>query len=338
MGLAQLVESPVAAAASFEHAVRIFPGQESAPRLKLAETWLGLGRLDEAEALYRSVRNREPNSAPAALGLGKVANAREQLLEASGFLSSALTDPSTRKAAHRLLLTVNQRLGRSNELDRITQTLAELPNDEAFPDPFRAEVEQMKTGEEAWINLADEWIKAGKAADAARLLEQTLQRFPRSDRAMFFLGRARLRLGDAAGAEAILSRAVELAPDSIEAQLQLGVTRLNRGRPKDAQACFRAAIKSKPNLGVAWLNLGLSLGGESERAECVEAFREAIRLRPNLTEAYLGLALVLRADGQKQAAAAELRRALELEPPEPLRRKLLNQLALVESPVPNLSK
>ena len=60
------------------------------------------------------------------------------------------------------------------------------------------------------------------------------------------------------------------------------------------------------------------------------AFREAIRLTPNLVEAYLGLAVVLRAEGQNQAAADQLRRALSLQPEEPLRRKLLDQLKLVE--------
>jgi tetratricopeptide (TPR) repeat protein len=150
---------------------------------------------------------------------------------------------------------------------------------------------------------------------------------------MVFLGRARGRLGDAAGAEAILMRAVALAPASVEAQMQLGVTRLSRGRAKEAQPCFRAAIQAKPNLGAAWFNLGLSLGGAiNDRAESMAAFREAIRLKPDLIEAYLGLAVVLRADGQNQAAASELRRALSLQPEEPLRRKLLAQLELLERP------
>ncbi len=332
LGLAQLVDNPTAAVTNLQRAVRLLPEHESAPRLKLAETLLGLGRLEEAEVLYRHVREREPNSAATALGLGKVANARDQLSEAADFLTAATANTSTRKAAHRLLLNVNQRLGRSNEVKRIARALTDLASDEALPDPFLSEVEQLKTGEEASINRADQWIKDGQVAQAARLLEQTIQTYPHSDRAMFFLGRARLRLGDAAGAETILLRAAELAPDSVEAQLQLGVTLLSRGRPKEAQLCFRAAIKAKPNLGEAWFNLALSLGAENERAECVKAFREAIRLRPNLIEAYLGLAVVLRADGQRRAAAEELRRALELEPAEPLRRKLLSQLELVEPP------
>jgi len=331
LGLAQLPDYPAAAVTNFDRAVRLFPESESAPRLRLADTLLSLGRIEEAEAHYQRVRQREPNSAGAALGLGKVAQARDHTMEAVNFLAGAVQDPSTRRAAYRLLLNLNQRLGRTNEADQSARALAELPNDKPA-DPFLSEIEQLKTGEQAWIDLADEWIKAGRAADAARLLEKTVQAYPKSDHAMFFLGRARLRLGDAAGAEAILARSVELAPGSVEAQMQLGVVRLSRGHAQQARPCFRAAIQAKPNLAEAWYNLGLTLGGEANRAESMAAFREAIRLKPNLVEAYLALAVALRLDGQKPAAANELRRALDLQPEEALRQKVLDQLKLVEQP------
>ena len=333
LGLAQLVDNPMAAAISLDRAVGLFSDREFGPRLRLADTLLNLGRWEEAEAQYRHIWQRDSNSVGAGLGLGKVAIARDRFVEATNFLSGALHDPSTRKAAHRLLLNVHQRLGHALEAGQLARTLAELPHDKPSPDRLLAELQGLKTGEAAWIELADEWIKIGRVAEAAQLLEKTLQTYPNSDRAMFFLGRARLRVGDTTGAEAILTRAAALAPANIEAQMQLGVTRLRRGRAKEAQPCFRAAIQAKPNLGEAWFNLGLSLGGEiSNRAESRAAFREAIRLKPNLLEAYLGLAVILRADGQNQAASHELRRALSLQPEEPLRRKLLDQLKLTEPP------
>lgn len=332
LGHAQLLDNPLAAATNFDRAVRLFPKNESAPRLRLADTLLILGRVDEAEQHFRQVRQREPQSAPAALGLGKVANSRNRLSEAADVLNAALRDPSTRKAAHRLLVNIYQRLGRTNQAEQLARTLAGLPNDTPS-DPILAEIEQLKTGEQAWTDLADEWLKTGRVAEAARLLEKTVQTYPNSDHAMFFLGRARFRLGDARGAEQMLMRAVTLAPASIEAQMQLGVVHLNLGRAKEAEFCFRAAIQAKPNLAEAWFNLGLSLGADAKkRAESIAAFRETIRLKPNLSEAYAGLAVVLRAQGQKQAAAFELRRALALQPEEPLRRKLLDQLQLVEQP------
>jgi tetratricopeptide (TPR) repeat protein len=333
LGLAQLLDSPMAAVTNLDRAVQLFPDRESAPRLKLADTLLSLGRVDEAELHYQQVRQHESNSAPAALGLGKVANARDHSSDAANLLAAATQSPFTRRAAHRLLLNVNQRLGRTNEAEQVANILAGLPNDLPLPDPFFAQVEQLKTGEQVWMDQADDWMKGGRVADAARVLEKTIETYPKSDRAMFLLGRARLRLGDPAGAEAILMRAIALAPGSVEAQLQLGVTRLSQGRSKAAQPCFRAAIQAKPNLGEAWYNLGLSLGNDvTSRAESIAAFREAIRLKPNLIEAYLGLAIVLRMDGQNRAAADEMRRALDLQPAEPLRQKLLDQLKLTGQP------
>lgn len=331
LGLARLVDNPLAAATNFDRAVRLFPKEQTAPRLRLANTLLSLGRLDEAESHFQHVRRLHPDSAQAALGLGKIANARDRLTEAIEFLAAATRDPSTRKAAHRLLLSVNQRLGRTDEAARLARTLAGLPNDQPPPDPFFAEIEQLQTGEEAWTNRADDLLKAGRVTEAARLLELTLQNYPKSVRAMFFLGRARLRLNNPAGAEAILMRAVELAPESIEAQIQLGITRLSRGRPRAAQPCFRAAIRAKPNLAEAWFNLALSLQAEEERPECIAAFREAIRLKPNLIEAYLGLAVALRASGQPAAAEQELQRALHLDPSEAQRQKLLEELQRVRT-------
>jgi len=331
LGLAQLIDQPDAAPANLERAVRLFPEHEAVPRLKLADALLNLGKLDEAEPHYRHVWQRDTNSAPAALGLGRIANARERASEAMPLLSTATRDASTRKAAHRLLVSLNQRLGRTNDAERLARVLAELPNDVPVQDPIFAEVEKLTTGEKAWIDAGDDLIKKGRYAEAVRLLRKTVETYPKSDRAMFFLGRARLRLGDLPGAEEILARAVALAPESVEAQMQLGIVRLNRGRTRDAEPCFRAAIQAKPNLPEGWFNLGLSLGGDANRrTECIAAFREAIRLKPNLIEAYLGLAVALRADGQNEAAVAELQRALALQPDEPLRRKLNEQLALAQ--------
>ena len=332
LGVAQTVDNPMAAATNLDRAVRLFPATEFAPRLRLADTLINLGRLDEAEAHYRRVWERDPNSPLAGLGLGKVASAQDRAEQAWDFLMVAKDNPSTRKAAHRLMLNVSQKLGRTNEAAQLERTLSQLPNDTSAPDTFLAEVDQLQTGEKAWIDLADEWIKTGRVPEAARLLEKTAKTYPKSDRALFFLGRALLRLGDIAGAETVLSRSVQLAPGSVEAQMQLGVVRLSRGRAQQAQPCFRAAIQAKPNLGEAWFNLGLTLGGEANRTESMAAFREAIRLKPDLMEAYLGLAVVLRSSGQNAEAVHELQRALDLQPPEPLRRKLLDQLKLAGQP------
>jgi hypothetical protein len=59
LGLAQLVDNPMAAVTNLDRAVRLFPEAETAPRLRLADTLLSLGRLDEAERHYRRVWQRE---------------------------------------------------------------------------------------------------------------------------------------------------------------------------------------------------------------------------------------------------------------------------------------
>ena len=325
LGLAELADHPAAAAMHFDRAVRMFPKEQVLPQLRLADTLLALGRLAEAEAQYRAVIQRDPKSARAQLGLGKIANARGLGPQAAGFLTLAARDPSTRKAAHRLLINVYQRLGRTNEAEQVGRVLPGLPPDPPFPDRFLEEVQQAKVGEAAWLDRGEESIKAGRLAEAAALLEKTVQAYPHSDRALFLLGRARFRLGDPVGAEALLRRATQLAPASVEAHVQLGVLQLAQGHAQEAQRSFRAAIQAKPNLAEAWFNLGLSLGNDN-RAESVNAFREAIRLKPSFAEAYLALGVVLRAQGRTQEASDVWHQALKIQPEEPLRQKLLEQL------------
>jgi Flp pilus assembly protein TadD len=335
LGIAQLPGAPLSAVSNLQRAVRLqssaspaAPPEDSAPRLRLAAALLELGRVDEAETQFRHVRERRPGSAPAALGLGKIADAEDRSLEAAAYLEQAVQDPTTRKAAHRLLASIYERLGRTNEARRLAAVLARLPNDAALADPLIADLERLKVGEHAAIDQADEWIKSGRAAEAAQFLEKTLETYPNSDRALFFLGRAYLRLGETARAESVLQRAIQLEPRKLEAHVQLGIVHLSRGRNAEAQQSFRTAIELKPNLAEAWYNLGLSIGG-LDRGESAAAFREAIRLKPSLIEAYLGLAVVLRADRQIEAAADVLQRALALHPDDPLRQRVLDQLKLV---------
>jgi tetratricopeptide (TPR) repeat protein len=329
LGMAELADHPVSGASNLLRAVALFPSDAIVPRLRLADALIPAGDLDGAEREFRRAQQVQPSSGSAALGLAKIANSRGQASEALQFLTVAQKDPATRKAAHRLLVSVNQRLGRPEAAEQLNRAMADLPNDLPLDDPYLAEVEALEVGEKAWVDLADKLIQAGETQQAIQLLQKTLAHYPNSSRAMFFLGRAQLRLGDLAGAEAMLSRSVALAPASVEAQMQLGVVRLRQGRAWEATSCFRAAIAAKPNLAEGWFNLGLSLGtGPAERAEAIQAFREAIRIKPNLFDAYLALAVALRVDGKLSEAASHLTRALELGPEPALRKRLQEQLEL----------
>lgn len=331
-GLARGVEDPAGALEHFWRAVRLLPSPDTstpgaweAVRLRLAETLLPLGRLAEANTLYREVLVHRPGSGPASLGLAKIATTEGRLVEAIPLLESAALDPSTRKSARRLLLALYQRLDRDADVERLAREMPDLPDDAPRHDPYVAQVDGLKTGENTWIDRADECLKTGRFAEAAELLEKTASAYPRSDRALFLLGRARHRLGDHAGAEAVLKQAIARSPEKLEAHLQLGVVYLARGRATEARDAFRTAIRVKPNLPEAWYNLGLSLGGEN-REQSMAAFREAIRLRPSLIEAYLGLALVLRAEGRAAEASATLNQALALQPLDHQRQRIIDEL------------
>ena len=232
LGLAQLVDNPMAAATNLDRAVRLFPQSQFAPRLKLADTLLSLGRLEEAEAHYRYVWQREPNSARAGLGLGKVANARDRLLEAANFLAVATQDPSTRKAAHRLLLNVNQRLGRTNQAEQLAHIL-----------PICRMTSRCRTRSSPRSSSSKLERPRGLTSEMSGLRPDAWPRPPGSWNRLCRLIRTRIApwfsSGGHAGGSAMPPAPrpfwcgrLHWRPTSVEAQMQLGVTRLSRGRPK----------------------------------------------------------------------------------------------------------
>ena len=110
-------------------------------------------RLEEAEAHYRRIWQFDTNCAPAALGLGKIASARDRSAEAAEFLGKATTDSSTRKAAHRHIGAGNNE-GRLVLGDGVENGFAgTLDGDAARPGRRRAHVADQPPGPRALRHL-----------------------------------------------------------------------------------------------------------------------------------------------------------------------------------------
>src|SRR5207249_2919935 len=130
----------------------------------------------------------------------------------------------TRKASHLLLAEIYQRRGDKTAADRESRRAADLPDDEAWPDPFDEEVKQLRTGRQVFLARADRFIRQGRVADAIALLERTVHDYPDSGEASLLLGKAYLAKNDPR-AEQALRTATRLAPDLVEAPFYLGGVR-----------------------------------------------------------------------------------------------------------------
>ncbi len=274
-------------------AVELCGDEPSAPRLRLAEWLLSRDQAARAEELFRQVIKADPANPRALLGLARVAYQRKDYRGSLALLESCGASPFGRKATHTLASEVFHRLNEPGAADREARLAAALPRDPRWPDPFLDEVIQLRVGEAAQVQLANEWLRQQRYPDAAALLRQVVQSYPGSARARILLGQALLRQGDFAGAREALAGALRVNAASAEALVYLGICRANLGDRPGAVRSFRRAIRLEPGYAFAYYNLGSCLKEQGDRAGAVRAWRDALRCRVNYVDAHVALGELL---------------------------------------------
>lgn len=308
---------PDEAAAKLRRAVELAGDAKDAPdapRLRLAELLLDLGRVDEAEAQYRAVLRRDPRNPRAELGTARVAAARGDLHGCLSALRRPARDGRTRRESLVLTAQVQQRRGEAEAARRTLRDAAAAPNPAPWPDPWQEEVTAARVGRQASIDRANALLAQNRAADAAQLLRQAVKDHPDSDLAWLLLGRALLGAGDAAGAEAAFRESARLAPEAAGPQYHLGIVLLAGKQYPAAAAALERAVTAQPDFAPAHVNLGRCRLLIGDRGGAVAALRTALRHDPNAADAHEMLGTVLAAEGKRAEAIEHLRSAVELNP------------------------
>lgn len=164
--LARDRDDRAAALAFFQAACAAHP-KKTRPKLEAAAALRRLSRLDEAEALYRSVLENRPGDAKALAGLGRVAQARGNVRSAlAAYQAAVASDPQSEDLKIKLASQL-RKLSRVTEARRIYEDiLARKPDHDvvrarlqALPTPRRSGLPPM---EASWLKrpsfvLADEW-------------------------------------------------------------------------------------------------------------------------------------------------------------------------------------
>src|SRR5207253_1186304 len=130
---------------------------------------LSQDRLEAAEQQFQRLLNSNPAHARAHLGLARLAIRRGNPEKSLAELDRAAANPHTKKAARLLLAEVQQRLGTEFSSDAVRET-AQLPDDSAWPDPYREEVARLATGMKADLRRATALLNQGQTAAAISLL------------------------------------------------------------------------------------------------------------------------------------------------------------------------
>ena len=321
-GLTLLLSDGDAAVARFEKAVRV-AGNRPGVRLALAEALLAQGRLDEAEVHFRRARDDDPRGPRAHLGLARIAGQRGDWPSARTHLAACADDPTTRKAARRLLAEARRAGGDAETAGREARQAEALPDDLPWPDPLRDEVERLRVGRQGRLERAERLLSEGRVPDALALLDRATRDDPGWDGAWLTLGQTLANLRDFPGAERALRAALRLTPQSVQANFSLGVVLFQRGKFADAEERFRAVTGLKPDHVLGHYNRGHCLSRQGKTAEAGDAFRAALRVRPAFAPAHSSLGELLAKEGRKAEAAEHFRRAVELDPDDAAAKKFL---------------
>jgi tetratricopeptide (TPR) repeat protein len=314
-GVALSLGDPEASLPKLRRAVELNGEIPDAPRLWLSEVLFGQGYLDEAEASFRRVLDNDTKNPRAHLGLGRLAYARGNLPDALTHAAIAAADPRKRQAARAFMAQVYQRLGNVAMATKVFRLAAELPPDLPWPDPYVEEIDSLRTGARAQVQYAEKKLAQGRADEAIRLLERTVQDHPDTEWGWFVLGKAFLPGKDYIAAERALRRAIAIAPGLAEAHYFLGFALFQQGDYQGAAAAFRGAIELKADYASAFFNLGQSMLKLQERKGAMDAFRSAARIKPDFVQAHTELADLLFRSRRDAEAASHLRYALEGDDP-----------------------
>ncbi|MBI4966526.1 MAG: tetratricopeptide repeat protein [Rhodospirillales bacterium] len=158
---------------------------------------------------------------------------------------------------------------------------------------------------------------AGRAAEAAAILERLAAQFPTSPEIRNNLGNALADLGRLAEARRHLEAALAMAPDRVEAPANLALVLDGLGEFALGLEHHRRAATLAPGHAAIQFNLGTALERARRYDEGEAAYRQALALAPDFAPAWHNLGNLLQETGRVEEADAAYRRALALKPDFP---------------------
>jgi tetratricopeptide (TPR) repeat protein len=175
---------------------------------------------------------------------------------------------------------------------------------------LKQEIDTNPLNTEAYILLADEYVRQSRYSEAIREFEAAIKQDPEDPVAHFYLGRALLRRPDLERGIAELEIAVRLKPDYVQAYIELGKANIALGRYETAVENLEAVLttdrfnqEALNGLGRACLELG-------DYEAAAGHFERLIVLEPGSIIGYFNLSLTHKRSGDTERAMAALNEAM----------------------------
>jgi tetratricopeptide (TPR) repeat protein len=308
----------------------------SVARLRLAEAMLDQQDLGEAANLFGDelASETESSRARAACGLGLIAMCRDNLVAARQQFISAAASPFARQRAFAQLSRIARLQGSTDDANRYEDEATRPPPDRPWPDPFLAEANKLRVGQQKTLQEADALVRRGHPEEAARLLAELSRDYP-NEQTYQATGALLIQIGDYAQAEQALKNCLAFDPTHPQAHhllasayFQHGESVWNKGERERAKELFRSAAdhalratERKPDFASAYIYQGRALLYLDQRDDAIASLRKAVECRPEIADGHLYLGEALAAAGKFDEARKSLEVAAQLAGPSDPRAK-----------------
>lgn len=256
------------------------------------------GRLDEAELIYRTILQRQPDDAEALHFFGVLQAQRQNFAEAGRLIDQALVLDPGNATAHSNRGNVFRMQGR---------------NEDALASYERALVFAPESVE-ARINRGDVLLDLGRHEAALASYDSLLLLMPDHGDVQIKRCRVLKVLKRFEEALAGYDRALAVKPDDPETWFQRGQVLGVLRRHAEAVDSYDRALAVKPDSVKILNDRGIALRQLQRRTEALDSFDRALALNPGFAEAHNNRGALLSDMGRHAEALAGYDRALELRP------------------------
>ena len=316
-----------------------------------------MGRLGEAETLYREALDKDPKNFDALHLLGRIKVQQGRQQEAVWLLSAAVKRNPRSAGALMLLGSTHIALGRLDEaLSCFDQAAAAEPNNnqvlfnravalelagrpsQALPIYDRL-VRENPGDAQAWLNRGTVLGRVGKFEQAVESLDNALALLPNNCDALNNRGNSLCSLGRHEKAIEDFNRVLSLQPNRADTLSNRAIALDALGRRDEALSDCDRAISIRPDYATAFVTRGNVLHGKERYDEALASYGRALALRPRDVGALTNRGISLLELGRFEESLNDAERAVAVAPRHPggylARGKALQALARYEDAIEN---
>ena len=276
------------------------------------------GQLQEAERLYSTILNVQPNHADANHNMGVLAVGVGKTQQSLPFFKAATAaNPKIvqfwlsyinalikldRTADALVLFELAKKYGAKGEaFDLLEQRLSTRTKKLKDPSP-----EQLQS----IINIYTQGLLKKALSECNKMLKK----FPGSVVLYNILGASHVGLMQFDAAIVSYQKALKIKPDYAEAYYNMGIALDNKGDLEASIKSYKKAIKFNPEYADAYNNLGFAMNHKGFHDAAIDSYKKAININPNNAQAYNNMGNTFKNKGDLKAAIQNYSQAVRIKP------------------------